>query len=172
MKDEITLHVRALRRYALVLTRDAEDAEDLVQETLIRALTRAALFAPGRDLRVWLFAILHNAHVSRGRRHRSFLAVADKLASRLDCPPAQVAYTELREVLEALQRLPADQREAILLVSLESLPYAEAAKILRIPVGTLMSRLSRGRDALRGLMDGEAARPSRQTPSPGRVRRG
>lgn len=158
MKQDLHQHVRALRRYALVLCRDAEEAEDLVQETLLRALAAARGYDSGRDLRVWLFSILHNAYVDRLRRARS-----SRLALAQIDPPAvaaapQPARVELRETLEALQQLAPEQRAAVVLVGLESVPYAEAAQILGIPVGTLMSRLHRGREALRKLTGEERDR--------------
>jgi RNA polymerase sigma factor (sigma-70 family) len=159
MREEIFDHVRSLRRYALVLTRDSDEAEDLVQEALTKALAGAGLFSPERDLRVWLFSILHNAHVSRLRRKRTASNAQPYLAREDSHPPSQMAHLELREVLDCLARLPDDQRRAVALVGLESMSYAQAAKVLGVPMGTLMSRLARGREALRRMTD-PASEPS------------
>jgi RNA polymerase sigma factor (sigma-70 family) len=154
MREEIADHVRSLRRYALVLTRDGDEAEDLVQEALTKALSGARLFALERDLRVWLFSILHNAHVSRLRRKRTALNAKPYLAQEDSRPASQLAHMELRQVLDCLEKLPDDQRRAVALVGLESMTYAQAAKVLGVPMGTLMSRLARGREALRRMTDG------------------
>ncbi len=166
MREEIADHVRSLRRYALVLTRDGDEAEDLVQEALTKALAGASLFSPERDLRVWLFSILHNAHVSRLRRKRTAFNAQPYLAQEDSLPATQMAHMELRQVLDCLAKLPDDQRRAVALVGLESMSYAQAAKVLGVPMGTLMSRLARGREALRrmtdGVRDAEAAAPVSQ----------
>ena len=166
MREEIFDHVRSLRRYALVLTRDSDEAEDLVQEALTKALAGAGLFSPERDLRVWLFSILHNTHVSRLRRKRTAFNAQHYLAQEDSRPASQTAHLELREVLDCLAKLPDDQRRAVALVGLESMSYAQAAKVLGVPMGTLMSRLARGREALRRMTDGapeqNAARPRSQ----------
>lgn len=171
MKDEIGDHVRALRRYALVLTRNAGEAEDLVQEALTKALAGAHLFSPARDLRVWLFSILHNVHVSRLRRRR----VAQRAEAQIDrsavAAASQMAHMELRQALDCLDRLPEDQRRAVALVALESLSYTQAAAILGIPLGTLMSRLARGREALRRMTDGEAPAANQSAPTAAKARR-
>lgn len=170
MKDKIGDHVRALRRYALVLTRNAGEAEDLVQEALTKALGGAHLFSPGRDLRVWLFSILHNVHVSRMRRRR----VAQRAEAQIDrsgvSAASQTVHMELRQALDCLDRLPEDQRRAVALVALESLSYNQAAAILGIPLGTLMSRLARGREALRRMTDGEAPAANQSEPMVRRAR--
>jgi RNA polymerase sigma factor (sigma-70 family) len=166
MREEIFDHVRSLRRYALVLTRDSDEAEDLVQEALTKALAGAGLFSPERDLRVWLFSILHNAHVSRLRRKRTAFNAQHYLAQDDSRPASQMAHLELREALDCLAKLPDDQRRAVALVGLESMSYAQAAKVLGVPMGTLMSRLARGREALRRMIDGmpeqDVVRPLRQ----------
>jgi RNA polymerase sigma-70 factor (ECF subfamily) len=156
MREQITDHVRSLRRYALVLTRDSDEAEDLVQEALTKALSGVGLFSPDRDLRVWLFSILHNAHVSRLRRERTAFNAQPYLAKADSRPASQMAHMELRQVLDCLEKLPDDQRRAVALVGLESMSYAQAASVLGVPMGTLMSRLARGREALRRMTDGAA----------------
>ena len=148
---DVEPHLGVLRRYALVLTRNAESAEDLVQEALLRAIAGAATWRPERGLRSWLLSIVHNTHVSRRRRAQVEAAGARELA--LDAvpaaPPSQTARVELGQTLKALLSLPEDQREVIVLVAIDGLSYKDAAEILELPIGTLMSRLARAREALR-----------------------
>ena len=146
--DEVHRHVAGMRRYALVLTRNAHDAEDLVQEALTRAIAAADSWRPDSDLRVWLFRILHNAHVSNLRKQKV------RRDAQIDLPEPVVEETqsrrmEVRQVLEALDRIPEAQRRPIVLVALEEMSYADAAEALDLPLGTFMSRLGRGRQALR-----------------------
>ncbi len=151
--EQIHTHVQGLRRYALVLTRNADDAEDLVQETLTRAISAAHTWQPGTELRPWLFRILHNTHVSGLRRARVRAAAApDLAAAQPHAQPEAMSRIELAQVLDALDSLPEAQRKPILLVALEEMSYAEAARSLDVPLGTFMSRLGRGRAALRKLM--------------------
>ena len=158
--DQIHTHVQGLRRYALVLTRNPDDAEDLVQETLTKAIAAASSWQPGTELRPWLFRILHNAHVSGLRKARVRANAAADLPEPVAQPEA-MARIELAQVLEALETLPEAQRKPILLVALEDMSYAEAARSLDVPLGTFMSRLGRGRAALRKLM-GELRRTKLQ----------
>jgi RNA polymerase sigma-70 factor (ECF subfamily) len=151
--DRLREHVAGLRRYALVLTRDRDRAEDLVQDCLAKAIAAADTWQPGTDLRVWLFRILHNTHVSELRKQR----VRREAAPEIPDPVVEADATkrvELQQVLDALDRLPEDQRRAIVLVALEGMSYADAAKALGVPPGTLYSRLGRGREALRRAMNG------------------
>lgn len=162
--EEMTAHLRSLKRYALVLARNPSDADDLVQDTLLRALSAADSFREGADMRVWLFRIMHNAHVSAGRRAQTRAAYV-RAQSELETPTApahQHDRLEVKAVLEALDTLPEPQREAVALMAMEDIRYADAAKILGIPLGTFMSRISRGREALRRLVDGAG----RHYPSP------
>jgi RNA polymerase sigma-70 factor (ECF subfamily) len=147
-----------LRRYARALVKDPESADDLVQDCLERAWSRSHLLRSKAELRTWLFTILHNIYVSGVRKHaRDPLLVVDGNAdSTGTTPPAQEHNLALRELPEALAALDADQRAAVLLVGLEDLSYREAASVLGIPLGTLMSRLHRGRRRLRVLMEGGA----------------
>lgn len=144
-----------LRRYARALTRRADRADDLVQETLVRAIAKSDLWQAGTDIRAWLFTIMHNQHVNMVRRAmRDDATVAiEQMSSSLTAITDPTASRQLRELDTALARLPAEQREVILLVGLEGMSYEAAAQILEVPVGTVRSRLSRGRDALRQLMD-------------------
>lgn len=149
-------HIPALRRYARVLTGDAWAADDLVQDTLERACDKWRLWLAGSDLRAWLFTLMHNlfANQLRGaaRQSRSGLQVGlDELGHEL-AAPAGAADLAL-DLQRCLLQLPREQRTVLLLVSLEDMPYAAVAGILHIPVGTVMSRLSRARARLRELME-------------------
>ncbi len=144
-----------LRRYARALTRDASRADDLVQSCLARALAKSHLWQPGTDLRAWLFTILHNQHVNDVRRavREGVIVPLDEMAPVLSAPSTQGASLRLRDLERALDRLPEEQRQVLLLVGLEGMRYEEVAGVLNVPVGTVRSRLSRGRDMLRQLMD-------------------
>ena len=155
-RDAIVAEIPRLRRYARALTGSPDTADDLVQETLQRALEKLSMWQRERDLRPWLFSIMHNLHVdSRRRDHRIDFCDEDDLPV-----PAQRASQqdglELRDLDRALALLPPDQREVLLLVGLEELSYAEVASALKIPQGTVMSRLSRARGRLRALLAGDA----------------
>src|SRR5258705_1889146 len=144
-----------LRRYARALTRDVARADDLVQSCLTRAVAKQHLWQPGTDLRAWLFTILHNQHVNDVRRSvREGINVAvEEMAPMLTVQSNAVAVLQLRDLESAIAKLPQEQRQVILLVGLEGMRYEEVALILGIPVGTVRSRLSRGREQLRKLMD-------------------
>src|SRR5215813_14427809 len=143
-----------LRRYARALTRSTDRADDLVQETLLRAVAKAHLWQQGTDIRAWLFTIMHNQYVNMVRRAIREEATVDieQLSSSLAATTDPTASRQLRELERALGRLPGEQREVILLVGLEGLSYDQAAAILNVPLGTIRSRLSRGREALRKLL--------------------
>jgi RNA polymerase sigma-70 factor (ECF subfamily) len=156
MIEDLPGHVAGLRRYALALTGSRYEAEDLVQETLTRAIGGARSFRKGGNLRGWLFSIMHNAFVSSVRaRHAADRGLDDDLPE-LRQAPTQLERLEVRDVLAALARLPEAQRAALVLIALEDFSYSEAARVLGIPLGTLMSRLARGREALRRVMSDEA----------------
>jgi RNA polymerase sigma-70 factor, ECF subfamily len=142
-----------LRRYARALTGERAAADDLVQDTLERAWNKFHLWRRGSDLRAWLFTIMHNVYVNqvRSRKGSPIVAVGD---DDIDAPvrASQADMLEIRDLETALQRLPAEQREVLLLVALERLSYDEAARALGIPIGTVMSRLSRARERLRLLL--------------------
>jgi RNA polymerase sigma-70 factor (ECF subfamily) len=146
-----------LRRYARALTRSADRADDLVQETLLRAIAKGHLWQAGTDIRAWLFTIMHNQYVNMVRRAMRDEATVDieQMSSSLVAITDPTASRQLRELDTALASLPAEQREVILLVGLEGMSYQAAAQILDVPVGTVRSRLSRGRDILRKLLDME-----------------
>jgi RNA polymerase sigma-70 factor (ECF subfamily) len=144
-----------LRRYARALTRDASRADDLVQSSLARALAKSHLWQPGTDLRAWLFTILHNQHVNDVRRavREGVVVAVEDVEPMLTVPSTQAATLQLRDLDRAMGRLPEEQRQVLLLVGLEGMRYEEVATVLNVPVGTVRSRLSRGRDMLRHLMD-------------------
>jgi RNA polymerase sigma-70 factor (ECF subfamily) len=152
-----------LRRYAYALTRNKVRADDLLQDMLARAIQKQDRWQPGTDLRAWLFTIMHNQNVNAVRRAiregatvdlqtcpQTLIATADPTASR-----------QLRELERALGKLAREQREVILLIGLEGTSYDRAAAILKVPVGTIRSRLSRGREALSKLMNMEDRRRTR-----------
>ena len=143
-----------LRRYARALTRDASRADDLVQSCLVRAVAKKHLWQVGTDLRAWLFTILHNQHVNDVRRAvREGVSVAvEDVAPILTIQSNVFASLQLRDLDRAIAALPEEQRQVILLVGLEGMRYEDVAAILDIPIGTVRSRLSRGREMLRKLM--------------------
>lgn len=155
-RQAIVEQIPHLRRYARALRRDAGTADDLVQDCLERALSRFHLFRTGTDLRRWLFTILHNLHVNQTRRAGRRLDDGT-LDERVDLAgPAGLGPDRglpVRDLGRALERLPDEQREVVLLIGLEEMSYKEAADIVGVPVGTVMSRLARGRERLRQLMD-------------------
>jgi RNA polymerase sigma-70 factor (ECF subfamily) len=146
IEEAIEPHIPALRRYAWALSRYAQGADDLVQECLVRALGNWHLRRAEGSVRAWLFTILHHAVVS-GRRKawRSRQTEVDERATE----PGQEHRLMLDEVCAALASLPDEQRAVVLLVGVEDFSYAEAARILGLPIGTVMSRLSRGRERIR-----------------------
>ncbi|MBS7695899.1 MULTISPECIES: sigma-70 family RNA polymerase sigma factor [unclassified Chelatococcus] len=149
----------ALRRYARALTRDAASAEDLVHDTLVKAYEKKSSFRAGRNLRTWLFAILHNHFVDGVRKTRAdtLRITSATEAAETIMPPVQEHSVRLAQVRQAFMALPDEQRMALHLVAIEGMSYQEAATTLGIPVGTLMSRLGRARATLRGFEEGEQA---------------
>jgi RNA polymerase sigma-70 factor, ECF subfamily len=154
----IGAHIPHLRRYARALTGDVTRADDLVQDTLERAWIKFHLWQPALDLRPWLFTIMHNIYVNQVRANirRERIPVRDGDAELRGARPNQTDMLEVSDLLSCLDRLPPEQREVLLLVSLESLNYAQVGKILGIPVGTVTSRLARARMRLRALLAGSA----------------
>ena len=147
-----------LRRYARALTRNVTAADDLVQSALLRAVAKQHLWQPGTDLRAWLFTILHNQHVNDVRRsvREGTTVQIDDVAPLFTVEATAMDVLQLRDLEAALGKLAPEQRQVILLVGLEGMSYDEVAAILGIPIGTVRSRLSRGRDQLRKLMGMEA----------------
>ncbi len=147
-------HIPRLRRYARALTGDRVRADDLVQDTLERALVKLHLWRPGSDLRAWLFTIMHNVHINQLRSKSGAAVALDDESVQPPASPAQADTLELRDLQAMLLRLPEEQRQVVLMVGLEQMTYEETAGVLGIPVGTVMSRLSRGRERLRALLTG------------------
>jgi RNA polymerase sigma-70 factor (ECF subfamily) len=151
----------SLRRYARSLTAGGEDAEDLVHDALVRAYERRHTFRSGGNLRAWLLSILHNVFIDRMRSRKSE-ATREELAGRLvdsAVDASQEHVVRLAQIRKAFLDLPQEQRSALDLVAIEGLSYQEAANVLGIPIGTLMSRIGRARAALRDVEDGEASSP-------------
>jgi len=158
-RQQLLAAIPRLRRYARSLVFDAGNADDLVQNTLERALSHWHQFDQRRDMLVWLLSIAHNAFLDQ-RRRDSRLSIVDpaQADAQMDAVRADPgADVGLRlDLLAALGRLPPEQREPMLLVGVEQLSYAECAEALGIPIGTVMSRVSRGRAALREHLDGRS----------------
>lgn len=156
IQEEMVECVPRLRRYARALIGDHELADDLVQDTLERGLRYASSFRAGTNLLAWLMTIMHNVFLNeanRPARRASHVALDDDGLGEEEFAVSDdpVGYLEVRDLDAALQRLPVEQREVVLMVGLEEMSYAEVALTLDIPIGTVMSRLSRGRERLRAL---------------------
>jgi RNA polymerase sigma-70 factor, ECF subfamily len=148
-------NIPSLRRYAWTLLRNSSDADDLVQDCLLKALDRIDTLRSTSDLRSWLFTIMHNLYVNRWRRMKLRARVsADDVEADLAVGPSQPANLEMQDVLRGLATLPEEQRQIVLLIAVEGFQYGEVAAMLGIPVGTVMSRLSRARDRLREFVEG------------------
>jgi len=155
---DIASHIPRLRRYARALTGDSSAADDLVQDTLERAWRRLAMWRVGSDLRAWLFTIMHNIFVNQIKSEPRMRGQATGLAttdSEVTAPLEDRLV--LRDLHKALSHLSHEQREVLLLIGLEQMTYGEAAEVLGIPVGTVMSRLSRGREQLRAMTSAAGA---------------
>lgn len=156
VRPDLIEHLPRLRRYARALTGDVNRADDLVQDTLERALAKLDLWQPGSDLRAWLFTLMHNLFVNQIRIRRPLESVME---DALDEPVSggQMEALATRDIHAALARLPEEQRAVLLLVGLEQFGYAEAAQVLGVPTGTVMSRLSRARERMRQMLAGDPA---------------
>jgi RNA polymerase sigma-70 factor (ECF subfamily) len=154
---QIEEQIPRLRRYARALTRNPDRADDLLQDTLVRALDKQHLWQPGTNLRAWLFTLMHNQNINAIRRNEPLKSSVDidDTAIALTAVSDTQAASKLAELDRALGKLPQNQRAVILLIGLEGMSYEEAAAVLKVAIGTIRSRLSRGREALRRLMDGE-----------------
>jgi RNA polymerase sigma-70 factor (ECF subfamily) len=154
-QPDLVAAIPRLRRYARVLTGDVTRADDLVQDTLARAWEKRRLWQAGTDLRAWLFTIMHNVHVNqlalvrRDAANVSLDAEDGEAAWHASVAPNQAQRVEVLEIVGLMGRLPAEQREVLLLAAVEELRYEEIAAMLAVPVGTVMSRLSRARDKLK-----------------------
>ena len=157
-------YIPGLRRFARALARgDRERADDLVQDSLERALSRWHLRHAEGDLRGWLFTILYNRFLSEQHRQKR-RGVHDALSEAIESELPQItggqdAALEHRDLLRAFAALPAEQRSVLFLVGVEDLSYEEAARVLGVPIGTVMSRLSRGRERLRGFLNRDLGAP-------------
>ncbi len=151
-RDALIACIPRLRRYARALTASRNDADDLVQDTVERGWSRLALWRHGSDMRAWLFSIMHNIHVDRFRRAEPPM---EEFGDETPSGAVPAHGMELRDLESCLRRLPDEQREVLLLVALEDMRYEDVAAALGIPLGTVMSRLSRGREKLRLLMEGQ-----------------
>jgi RNA polymerase sigma-70 factor (ECF subfamily) len=157
-RDEVIGLIPALRAFAWSLSHNSADADDLVQETLIKAWTHRDKFEPGTNLRAWLFTILRNTYYTAAVRRRREVADADgKHAATLSAAPTQDWSIAVRSLQAALQRLPDEHREALVLVGAAGLTYEEAAEICGCALGTIKSRVNRARARLLRIMDADAA---------------
>lgn len=147
--------IPALRRYAYALVRNRDLADDLVQDTLERALSRWYLRRRDGELRAWLFTILRNLYINgyRRSRRRGTQTAIDDHAESVATAATQDSTLEVRDVLVALDELPEEQKSLLLLVGIEDLSYDEAARVMDVPIGTVMSRLSRARQRLRSILE-------------------
>ncbi|WP_010458055.1 RNA polymerase sigma factor [Acidovorax radicis] len=151
-RTQVVEQLPALRRYARALTGDSWAADDLVQDTLERACSKWLLWRAGSDLRAWLFTLMHNLYLNQ-RRALPTLSPLDIEDVQDQLPGTAGPSNDALDLERCLQRLPADQRAVLLLVAMEDMSYEDTARILDIPVGTVMSRLSRARTRLRALME-------------------
>jgi RNA polymerase sigma-70 factor, ECF subfamily len=150
--------VPALRRYARSLLRDRQEVDDLVHDCLVRALDQLHTRRDEGDLRAWLFAIMHNLFVSRARRNNArprAVSLEEVNQDDLALGATQDGHMQARDLLRALDDLSEEQRSVLLLVTVEDLSYAQVAQVLGIPIGTVMSRLSRARERLRQMTEGD-----------------
>jgi RNA polymerase sigma factor (sigma-70 family) len=161
-RAQIVEQLPGLRRYARALAGDAWAADDLVQDTLERACVKWRLWAPDSDLRAWLFTLMHNLYLNQRRAAPLASVDIDDVQHEL-AAPARGGELAI-DLGRCLQRLPPDQRAVLLLVTLEDMSYEQTAQVLSIPLGTVMSRLSRARTRLRELMDGADPAPAAANP--------
>ena len=148
----ILAEIPRLRRYARAMLGNRAAADDLVQDTLERAWSRLRQWQTGSDLRAWLFSIMHNLRIDQIRQAPPHAQPLEDVEAEMPTRPTQSDNLELMDLEAALYRLPEEQREVLLLVALEEMSYAEIAALLDIPIGTVMSRLARGRERLRQMM--------------------
>ncbi|MBM9485040.1 sigma-70 family RNA polymerase sigma factor [Pseudomonas sp. ICBG1301] len=160
LDEQLRELIPRLRRFAVSLTRNTSSADDLVQSTLERAITRWADKHSEGDLRAWLFSILYRQFLDAHRRSRRYARMLEFFTGRDDAHPSAERSVMAQSTLQAFDQLNTEQRALLLWVSVEGLSYKEVADILDVPLGTVMSRLSRARQALRQLSDGDIASPS------------
>jgi RNA polymerase sigma-70 factor, ECF subfamily len=154
IRDQVLAAVPSLRAFAISLCGNVDRADDLVQETLLRALANISSFQPGTNLPAWLFTILRNLFRSEYRKRRREVEDADgSYAETLKAQPSQTSHVEFQEFREALSKVPPDQREALILVGASGFSYEEAAEICGCAVGTIKSRVNRARTRLAQLLN-------------------
>jgi RNA polymerase sigma-70 factor (ECF subfamily) len=152
-RDGLLASVPTLRAFAVSLSKNADRADDLVQETLVKAWDKQASFQPGTNLKAWLFTILRNEFYSQMRKRRREVEDSDgAITARLSVHPAQDGSSDLNDFRKALELLPEDQREAIILIGASGFSYEEAAEICGCAVGTIKSRVSRARNRLQDIL--------------------
>ncbi len=157
--------VPALRRYAIALLRDRDQADDLVHDCLVNAISKLHTRRDDADMRAWLFAILHNLFISQRRRLKikpDTMELNDATSNFASHPAPQDERLHWRDMLRGLDHLPEDQRSVLLLVGVEDLSYAETATVLGVPIGTVMSRLARARERLRQYTENGIPAPPRR----------
>ncbi|MGN6769243.1 MAG: sigma-70 family RNA polymerase sigma factor [Rhizobiaceae bacterium] len=158
-RSDLLAAIPSLRAFAVSLAQNADKADDLVQETLVKAWDKQKSFQPGTNLKAWLFTILRNEFYSQMRKRGREVQDSDgTMTGRLAVHPSQDGALDLQDFRRALKQLPEDQREAIILIGASGFSYEEAAEICGCAVGTIKSRVSRGRARLQELLDisGEA----------------
>ena len=173
--DAVIALIPMMRGYAMSLTRSRPEADDLVQDTLVRAWRFRAAYEPGTNLKAWLYKILRNIFYSNHARRRLVVQDVDgKLTAQLACTPDQEWQVEFGDLLRSLDRLTPDTRDALLLIVVAGLSYEEAAEVCGCATGTLKSRVSRARARLAELLDYDlparrhlARRPAPPPPAPG-----
>lgn len=157
MNANIIEQIPRLRRYARALTGDSHSADDLVQDTLERAWSKLYMWRSGSDLRAWMFSIMHNTFINHIRKNKIVTVSMDEDVLEVPTRATQEDDLHMRDLTSAIGKLAYEYREVVLLIGLEQMSYEEVSKVLGIPMGTVMSRLSRGREKLRSLMAGESA---------------
>jgi RNA polymerase sigma-70 factor (ECF subfamily) len=169
LMSEVQPLIPALRRYARAMLRDRDSADDLVQDCLERVICHWSERRRAEDTRQWVFAVAHNLAVDKLRQEKRrgiHVAIEDVDEGTMVSAAAQEHRVRHNELMRALDTLPQDQRSVILLISVEDLSYAEAAEALGVPIGTVMSRLARGREKLQRALDGELGRAERPQGTP------
>lgn len=160
--DSFETHLPRLRRYAITLTGDHHAADDLVQDTLERGWKKLSLFRRGSRLDKWLMTVMHNVFINQYRSRMPATDTLHELNEELSTRATQTDALELRDIRSAIAQLPVEQREVLLLVTLEEYSYADTAKILGVPQGTVMSRLSRARNKLTKLLGSDPSNTGKQ----------
>jgi RNA polymerase sigma-70 factor (ECF subfamily) len=161
LKADLIASIPKLRAFGVSLCGNADRADDLVQETLVKAWAHLGSFAEGSNLMAWLVTILRNAYFSQYRKRRREVSDTDGIySSRLSAAPGQTAHMELLDVRIALAQLPADQREALILIGGAGHSYEEAAMICGCAIGTIKSRVNRARRRLAELLSVPCAEPA------------